>query len=80
MIKLCQLIALICIVGGTCAWLPSFFSEAPNQAVIYTPLIGIVGVFSALPTRKNSLVLGNLLVMGSFFLMMMIGYLIESIG
>ncbi|WP_408868934.1 hypothetical protein ACJYYY_10790 [Brochothrix campestris] len=79
MFKIYNYIALICLVGGVCLWLPFFFNATSNPAVVFTPIIGVIGVLFALPTKKQLLILGNILVMVSFFMMMLVGYIIEAI-
>lgn len=72
-------VALFCILISIMLWIPNLFFDQGNPTVMFTFLIGGVGFFISLKTKKNYLLIGNLLACFSFYLFMFVGYIVEAI-
>lgn len=73
-----QIVSLLCIVVAVLAWIPNVVFQIASTLWLATFVLGIIGIVFAALGRNYWLMLGNILMFFSFFILMAIGYYMNS--
>lgn len=73
-----QIISLLCIVLAVLAWILNVVFQIASTLWLATFVLGIIGAVFAALGRNYWLLIGNIVMFFSFFILMAIGYYVNS--
>ncbi|TXL57863.1 hypothetical protein FHP05_14750 [Cerasibacillus terrae] len=76
--KKLKIISFICILLSILVWIPNVFFQIASPLWILTFIFSIIGAVLGILAKKYILVIGNIVMFFSFFIIMFVGYYMNS--
>lgn len=76
--KKLKIISFICILLSILVWIPNVFFQIASPLWILTFIFSIIGAVLGILAKKHILVIGNIVMFFSFFIIMFVGYYMNS--
>ncbi len=70
--------ALVCFISSILVWIPNIVFKVATPLVLLIFIIPVIGLVFAILGKKIWLIVGNVVMFFSFFILMAVGYIINS--
>lgn len=71
-------LSITCLVISVLIWIPNLFFQVASPLWLFTFLIGPLGAGLAFLGKKKGLLIANVVMTFSFFIVMAVGYIAEA--